>query len=111
MTIVNETFVRRFFGGGSPLGRTIIVYPNTPRALHTEIVGVVADAVYTSPRESAPATWYLPIAQFDIPGLSFASARCWLPGRNRFAGALDEECLGGNRRGESAPGPDVSAPL
>ncbi len=75
VTIVNETFVRRFFGGGSPLGRTIIVYPNTPRALHTEIVGVVADAVYTSPRESAPATWYLPIAQFDIPGLSFASAR------------------------------------
>jgi putative ABC transport system permease protein len=75
VAIVNETFARRFLGGGSPLGRTIIVYPNTPRALSAQIVGVAADAVYSSPRQPVPPTWYLPIAQFDVPGFPFASAR------------------------------------
>jgi putative ABC transport system permease protein len=73
--IVNETFAGRFLEGGSPLGRIITVYPNTPRALPAQIIGVVADAVYGSPRERVPPTWYLPIAQFDVPGFSFASAR------------------------------------
>ncbi len=73
--IVNETFAGRFLDGGSPLGRTITVYPNTPRALAAQVIGVVADAVYGSPRESVPPTWYLPIAQFDVPGFPFASAR------------------------------------
>lgn len=75
VAIVNETFARRFLGADSPLGRTITVYPNTPRALAMEVVGVVTDAVYTSPREPAPPTWYAPIAQFDVPGFPFASAR------------------------------------
>jgi ABC-type lipoprotein release transport system permease subunit len=40
-----------------------------------QIIGVVADAIYSSPREAAPATWYVPIAQFDVPGFPFSSAR------------------------------------
>jgi putative ABC transport system permease protein len=75
VAIVNETFVRRFFGGDHPLGRVITVYPNTPRALSMEIVGVAADAIYSSPRDPVPPTWYTPIAQFDVPGFPFASAR------------------------------------
>jgi predicted permease len=63
VAIVNETFARRFFGGASPLGQTFTLYPNTPRALPVEIVGVAADAVYTSPRDPVPAGWYVPIAQ------------------------------------------------
>lgn len=72
VAIVNETLARRFLGGGSPIGRTITVYPNTPRALAMEVVGVAEDAVYTSPRDAVPPTWYTPIAQFDVPGFGFA---------------------------------------
>jgi predicted permease len=73
--IVNETFARRYLDSGNPLGRIITVYPNTPLALSAQIVGVAADAVYTSPRQSIPPTWYLPIAQFDVPGFPFATVR------------------------------------
>ena len=76
VAIVNEAFVRKMFGGRNPLGQTMAVYPRTPRALTPiEIVGVVADAVYSSPRDAVPATWYLPIAQFDVAGFPFAPAR------------------------------------
>jgi putative ABC transport system permease protein len=75
VTIVNETFVRRFFGGVSPLGSVLTVYPNTPRALSMQVVGVAGDAVYASPRDPVPPTWYTPMAQFDVPGFPFASAR------------------------------------
>ena len=73
--IVNEAFVRRFFGGDNPLGQTIVLYPNTPRALQAQIIGVAADAVYTSPRDTVPPQWYLPIEQFDMQGFSFSTAR------------------------------------
>ncbi|MGH9201968.1 MAG: ABC transporter permease, partial [Vicinamibacterales bacterium] len=75
VAIVNETFARMFLGEVNPLGRTLTIYPNTPRALQLQIVGVAADAIYSSPREPAPATWYVPIAQFEVPGFPFASAR------------------------------------
>jgi predicted permease len=77
VAIVNEAFARRFLGRDhNPIGRTITLYPNTPQALTSiEIVGVAADAVYGSAREVAPPTWYVPIAQFDLPGFSFATAR------------------------------------
>jgi putative ABC transport system permease protein len=75
VAIVNETFVRTLLGDVSPVGRTLTIYPHTPRALQAQIVGVAADAVYSSPREPAPPTWYVPIAQFDVPGFPFASAR------------------------------------
>lgn len=75
VAIVNQAFVRRILGGQSAIGRTLTVYPGTLRALPLEIVGIVADAVYTSPREPAPPTFYGAIAQFDVPGFPFAAAR------------------------------------
>ncbi len=75
VAVVNETFARRFFANRSALGQSIVVYPNTPRAMRAEIVGVAADAIYGSPREVVPPTWYMPMAQFDVPEFSFASAR------------------------------------
>jgi len=66
VAIVNETFARKFAGGGSPIGLTMTLYPRTARTLGPiEIVGVVGDAVYTSRRGPAPPTYYLPLAQFD----------------------------------------------
>jgi len=75
VAIVNQAFARRFLGAGSPLGRIITVYPDTPRALRLEIVGVAGDAVYTSPHEPAPPTWYAPVAQFDVPGFDLPIMR------------------------------------
>ena len=75
VVIVNETFARRFFVNQSPLGQTIVVYPNTPRAMPAQIVGVAADAIYGSPRQAAPATWYMPIAQFGGPEFPFGFVR------------------------------------
>jgi putative ABC transport system permease protein len=66
VAVVNEAFVRKLVGGGSPIGRAFTLYPGTTRSLGPfEIVGVAADAVYTSPRNPMPPTFYLPLAQFD----------------------------------------------
>ena len=45
VAIVNEAFVRRFFPAGQPIGQTVRL-PFGP-AVPWEIIGVVADAVYT----------------------------------------------------------------
>lgn len=73
--VVNETFARRFLQGASALGRNITVYPGTPMAFEMTVVGVVADAIYSSPRDPVPPTWYLPIAQFHVPGFPLVRAR------------------------------------
>ena len=68
VAIVNETFARTFFPGGSPLGQALSLYPDTSIAMPPiEIVGVVGDAVYSSIRTAVPPTWYAPLAQFDMP--------------------------------------------
>ena len=61
VAIVNEAFVRRYFGGKNPIGQTIreVGGPNdsTPALA---IVGVVKDAVYVSLRDGPTPTMYLP---------------------------------------------------
>jgi predicted permease len=68
--IVNRAFVAKYFGGERPIGRLIAevnmgtAHPDRPPM---EIVGVVGDAVYESPREQAPPTMYWPLAQERAP--------------------------------------------
>ena len=63
VAIVNETFVRTYFGGQAPLGKHV-----TSNNLAYEIVGVAKDAKYESLRKGVPATVYLPwLQQGDIP--------------------------------------------
>jgi putative ABC transport system permease protein len=67
VAVVNEAFVRRFSPGTSPVGRQ--VRREGPPGTHlppVEIVGVVRDAVYRSPRETIGPTVYLPLAQLDL---------------------------------------------
>ena len=61
VAIVNETFVRRFMAGEQPIGQSVRLgfEPGTPY----EIVGVVGDAVYTTPRDGMVATMYVAMAQ------------------------------------------------
>jgi predicted permease len=53
VAVINETAARRDFPGGSPVGRTFRVGTRT-----LEIVGVAADATYTSLRQAPPPTFY-----------------------------------------------------
>jgi predicted permease len=61
VALVNEALARTFLPGTNPLGRvvTVTMGPSTDM----EIVGVVADAVYSSPRELPQPTLYMPLAQ------------------------------------------------
>jgi predicted permease len=72
VAIVNETFVRQYLPGQQPLGQRVrpAFDPlgfdremGEGQRTRLEIVGVVGDAVYTSPREGMQATMYIPIAQ------------------------------------------------
>ena len=67
VAIVNETFARRFFGGGSPIGRTVR-FPGGPLT----VVGEVKDSKYDTPTEPATPYFYLPFRQTFSAGLNFA---------------------------------------
>ena len=66
VAIVNEAFVRHYLRGGPALGQRVRLAfdplgfdAKTPH----EIVGVVGDTVYTTPREGMLPTMYVPVAQ------------------------------------------------
>ncbi|HVO12807.1 MAG TPA: ABC transporter permease [Vicinamibacteria bacterium] len=63
--IVNQTFARRFFGGASPIGRTVAGGAGT-------IVGLVRDGKYDTPTERPQPYFYRPFRQEFAPGLNFA---------------------------------------
>jgi predicted permease len=65
VVIVNETFVRRFLGGGNPLGKTIRTKPE-PHYPETEyeIVGVVKDSKYGGLRDEIPPEAFVPALQY-----------------------------------------------
>ncbi len=65
--IVNETFARHFFGGASPIGRTVHVAGAT-----ATIVAEVRDSKYNTPTEGPIPYFYLPFRQWFAPGLNFA---------------------------------------
>jgi ABC-type antimicrobial peptide transport system permease subunit len=67
VAIVNETLARRFFGGASALGQRIGITkdadaPDVPADLLVEIVGVVRDAKYMTPREDPMLMVFQPLA-------------------------------------------------
>lgn len=65
VAIVNETFVRKFFGGENPVGKTFRsnAEPNYPEAQY-EIVGIVKDTKYSGLREEIPQMVFVPAQQF-----------------------------------------------
>jgi putative ABC transport system permease protein len=66
VALVNEAFARRFLPGRSPLGRVLLRQgrPDRPEP-PLEVVGLVKDAVYRSPRDPMEPTVYLPLAQVN----------------------------------------------
>jgi len=65
VAIVNDAFARRYFGGSTPLGQTIIVSDERAAAGRrpVHIVGAIQDAAFTSVREPVEPTVYRPLAQ------------------------------------------------
>jgi predicted permease len=61
VAIVNEAFARRYLPGQEPIGQTLRV--GVDNSERYEIVGVAADAVYTTPRDGMLPTLYVPLAQ------------------------------------------------
>ncbi len=61
VAIVNETFVRRFLPGEQPIGQSVTL--GFERDRRYEIVGVVGDTVYTTPRDGMLATIYTAMPQ------------------------------------------------
>jgi predicted permease len=62
VAIVNQAFVRRYQLGPQPVGRTVRIGLSNGESRY-EIVGLVADSAYTSPRDGMMATMYVPLAQ------------------------------------------------
>jgi predicted permease len=61
VAVVNEAAARTLFESGPAIGRTLVMQSDQPAAF--EIVGIVKDSRYTSPRDPMPPTVYLPYAQ------------------------------------------------
>ncbi len=65
--IVNQSFARRFFGGRSPIGRTVRV-----QGAPVTVVGMAKDSKYDTPIEPPTPYFYLPFQQWFAPGLNIA---------------------------------------
>jgi putative ABC transport system permease protein len=61
VAIVNQAFVRRYLPSQQPIGQTLRV--DSDEGPRYEIVGVAADAVYTTPRDGLLPTIYVALAQ------------------------------------------------
>jgi predicted permease len=74
IAIVNETFARRYFSNGNPIGLRFSYVDNESDRF--QIVGVVSDARVNDIREPAPPLIYFPIAQHmgNIDGLEVRTA-------------------------------------
>lgn len=66
VAVVNESLARRFFPGQNPVGRRFW-FGRTREGDGVEIVGVAADAKYSTLREPAPPTAFLPYTQDRYP--------------------------------------------
>jgi predicted permease len=63
IAVVNEAFIRRFFGTRPALGRRVKVESGPNSFEELEIVGVVENAAYDGMRKEFPPTLYRPIGQ------------------------------------------------
>jgi predicted permease len=61
--IVNQKFVKRYFGNTNPLGRHVGMGIDPGTKTDIEIIGVVGDTKYENMRDEIPYELYIPIAQ------------------------------------------------
>ncbi len=68
VAVVNQTFARRFFGGISPVGKTLrtVMEPKYPSTVY-EIIGVIPDTKYNGLRDVTPPMAFAPASQYPDP--------------------------------------------
>jgi predicted permease len=67
VAVVNERFVKKYFGERNPIGRHIGFGTDPGRPTPIEIVGVVADSKYADVRDEAPRQIFFPILETRNP--------------------------------------------
>jgi putative ABC transport system permease protein len=67
--IVNETFVKDFFNGVNPVGKSFNKASDDGTQVRCEVVGVVADAPYRGIREAVVPVAFIPYREVDAKGL------------------------------------------
>jgi predicted permease len=70
VAVVNETFVKRYFGGQNPIGRHLGLGDDPGTPMPARIVGVVKDTRYGGVRERTRAQVFFPDLQSGIEGLT-----------------------------------------
>src|SRR4051812_5079052 len=70
VAVVNETFVKRFFGGQNPIGRHLGLGSDPGTPMPARIVGVVKDSRYAAVREKVRPQVFFPVLQSGIEGLT-----------------------------------------
>jgi predicted permease len=65
VTVVNETFVKKFMGGRGAVGSQVTRGGPGGQTSPFQVVGVVSDAVYRNPREGEAPTMFVPLAQME----------------------------------------------
>jgi len=68
VAVVNQAFIKKFFPKEDPIGRHFGVF-DQKFASSFEIVGIVADAKYTNPRDEVRSMYFRPLTQ-QIAGLT-----------------------------------------
>ena len=63
VVIVNDAFVKKFLGGGNPIGQHIVLDQADNKTITLEVVGVVANSLHESLAISAIQEFYIPGAQ------------------------------------------------
>ena len=77
VAVVNETFAKKFFPNEDPIGRHFGIYdPKYAGAF--EIIGIVADAKYTNPKEKVRPMYFRPLTQkLSVTESTGAMAESW----------------------------------
>jgi predicted permease len=79
VAVVNEAFVKYFFGNASPIGRRMAQGGGNSVKLNIEIVGVVHDSQWSNLRDKPQRFYYLPSEQVMSPGRVTYFVRTALP--------------------------------
>jgi predicted permease len=77
--IVNETFVKKFLGGGNAVGRVFDKAGDNGGRVPMRVVGVMKDAYYSSIHQPMLAVVFTPLAQRPKPLSGAAAAEVGLP--------------------------------
>lgn len=79
VVIVNERFVKKYFGSNNPLGRRMAIGGGRTVKPDMEIVGVVKDMKYAEVKDEVPPLFYRPLAQTDAMSSFYFYVRATLP--------------------------------